>query len=49
MAPDKVNTIMPWSMYGGMDTSDLVAIYAYLKTLQPIKNKVQHFELTSQK
>lgn len=39
----QVNTIMPWSMYAGMDTSDLKAIYAYLKTVKPIQNKVQHF------
>lgn len=45
MTPNKVNTIMPWSMYGGMDTSDLIAIFGYLKSLPPIKNKVQHFEL----
>jgi hypothetical protein len=27
-------------MYAGMDTVDLKAIYAYLKTLKPIPNKV---------
>lgn len=42
---DRVNTIMPWSMYAGMDTTDLRAIYAYLKTIRPIKNKVEHFQL----
>ncbi|RTL49957.1 MAG: cytochrome C [Sphingobacteriales bacterium] len=47
ITPDKVNTIMPWSMYGGMNTSDLEAIYVYLKSLPPIKNKVQHFELNA--
>ena len=36
-AKDK-NTIMPWSMYAGMDTADLAAIYAYLRTV-PIKIK----------
>jgi hypothetical protein len=45
LAPNQVNTIMPWAMYGGMDTTDLRAIYAYLKTIQPVKNKVEHFEL----
>ncbi|HET7361910.1 MAG TPA: c-type cytochrome [Salinimicrobium sp.] len=39
----QVNTIMPWAMYAGMKTSDLKAIYAYLNTLKPIKNKVVHF------
>ena len=45
LAPGQVNTIMPWSMYAGMDTTDLRAIYAYLKTIKPIKNKVEHFQL----
>ena len=38
-----VNTIMPWTMLAGMDTSDLRSIYAYLQTLKPIKNEVVHF------
>ncbi len=42
---EQVNTIMPWSMYAGMDTTDLKAIYAYLKTIKPVKNKVAHFQL----
>ncbi len=33
-------TVMPWTMYAGMDTTDLEAIYAYLKTLAPVKNLV---------
>ena len=33
-------TVMPWTMYAGMDTTDLKAIYAYLKTLAPVKNSV---------
>lgn len=40
---DEPQTIMPWAMYGGMDTTDLVAIYKYLKTLKPVKHKVEHF------
>jgi mono/diheme cytochrome c family protein len=39
-SPKDYQTIMPWSMYAGMDTVDLKAIYAYLKTLKPIPNKV---------
>lgn len=39
----KVNTIMPWVMMAGMDTSDLRSIYAYLHTLKPVKNTVTHF------
>jgi len=43
MAANDVNTVMPWSMIGGMDTSDLRSIFAYLQTLKPINNKVTHF------
>ena len=39
-SPKDYQSIMPWSMYAGMDSTDLKAIYAYLKTLKPIKNKV---------
>lgn len=44
LSPGQVNTIMPWSMYAGMDTTDLSAIYTYLMTTKPIKNKVEHFQ-----
>jgi cytochrome c2 len=43
MGDDKLNTPMPWSMFAGMDSSDLNAIYVYLKSVTPIKNKVEHF------
>ncbi len=43
MEPKEVNTIMPWTMYAGMDTTDLRAIYHYLRTIKPISNKVVHF------
>ena len=33
-------TVMPWTMYAGLDTTDLEAIYAYLKTQTPVKNSV---------
>lgn len=39
-SPKDFQTVMPWNMYAGMDTADLKAIYAYLKSLKPIKNKV---------
>jgi cytochrome c553 len=39
--PGKFNTIMPWSMYAGMKEEDLKAIYAYLRTVPPITNKVE--------
>ncbi|QQS35624.1 MAG: c-type cytochrome [Ignavibacteriales bacterium] len=37
------NTIMPWSMYGGMTDEDLGAIYDYLHSLKPVKNQVVKF------
>lgn len=37
------NSIMPWTMYGKMHDEDLKAIYAYLKTVQPISHAVIKF------
>jgi mono/diheme cytochrome c family protein len=37
---EKLNTPMPWAMYATMNEKDLEAIYAYLQTVKPIKNKV---------
>ncbi len=37
------NTIMPWTMYGGMKRSDLAAIYAYLHSLPGKENAVVKF------
>ena len=39
-APKPFVTIMPWYDYGGMTETDLKAIYAYLLTVKPVKNKV---------
>ncbi|MBL7738372.1 MAG: c-type cytochrome [Chitinophagaceae bacterium] len=41
--PGKENSIMPWSMYGTMKEEDLRAIYAYLRTVKPITNKVEKY------
>jgi mono/diheme cytochrome c family protein len=38
--PGKSNTIMPWSFYGTMKDHDLKSIYAYLRTVKPISNKI---------
>ncbi len=35
-----VNTIMPWGNYAGMTREDLSAIYAYLRTIPAIGNRV---------
>lgn len=49
-APDQVlttdgdrrkNTVMPWKLLGGMTRDDLGAIYAYLRSLPPVTNRVQ--------
>lgn len=49
-APDQVldtpvdrrkNTVMPWKLLGGMTRDDLGAIYAYLRSLPPVVNRVQ--------
>ncbi len=34
------NTYMPWYLYAQMDAEDLAAIYAYLRTLKPVVNRV---------
>lgn len=44
VAKGDFQTVMPWSMYGGMKASDLEAIYAYLKTLEPKHNQVVKFK-----
>lgn len=41
--PGEFNTIMPWTMYAGMKEDDLKAIFAYLKTIEPMKNEVVKF------
>lgn len=46
--PGEFNTIMPWTMYAGMKEEDLKAIYAYLKTIEPIKNEVVKFTSSAQ-
>jgi hypothetical protein len=38
-----VNTIMPWIPEAGMSEKDLGAIYAYLRTVKPVKNQVEVF------
>jgi len=43
VAPGEFNTIMPWTMYGQMERRDLAAIYAYLKTVKPMENRVEKF------
>lgn len=42
--PDDVDTEMPWTAYSGMTDGDLAAIYAYLKTVPPIPEKIVTYE-----
>ena len=44
MAPDGINTPMPWTMYAGMKETDLNAIFAYLNTVKQIDNQVVRME-----
>ena len=39
--PGKHNTFMPWIVFAQMTDNDLSAIYAYLRTVKPVKNKVE--------
>jgi len=41
--PGRQNTFMPWSFYGKMKDEDLKAVYAFLRTVKPISNKVEKF------
>lgn len=40
LQPGEMQSIMPWTMYAGMDTTDLTAVYRYLHSLKPMVNKV---------
>jgi mono/diheme cytochrome c family protein len=41
--PGKDNTIMPLSLLAGIKDEDLKAIYAYMKSVKPISNKVEKY------
>jgi mono/diheme cytochrome c family protein len=41
--PGEFNSVMPWNMYSRMTEEDLSAIYAYLRSVKPISNKVVKF------
>lgn len=40
----KLNQIMPWDSYRGMTDEDIVAMFAYLKTLKPVRHHVDNAE-----
>ncbi|MCB0730715.1 MAG: cytochrome C [Ignavibacteriae bacterium] len=37
------NSEMPWTVYANMTEEDLGSIYEYLRTVKPIKNRIQKF------
>ncbi|MDN3547053.1 cytochrome C [Mucilaginibacter aquaedulcis] len=41
--PGEFQSIMPWYRYAGMKTTDLEAMYAYVKTIKAVKNPVIKF------
>jgi mono/diheme cytochrome c family protein len=43
IGPEDFQTIMPWTMYGGMEEEDLRAIFAYLQSLPPVEHSVERF------
>ena len=47
LAKGENQTIMPWYDYAGMTETDLRAIYTYLRTVKPISNKVEKFQVNS--
>lgn len=47
--PKERNTMMPWSEFSKIDDSDLEAIFAYLRTLPPVKNKIDKYPVTKAK
>jgi mono/diheme cytochrome c family protein len=44
-APGKYNSIMPWTILCNLTDDDLKAIYAYLRSVKPVKNKVDKWPL----
>jgi len=41
--PGQFQTLMPWTMYGKMTEEDIRAVYAYLKTVEPVENTVERY------
>jgi hypothetical protein len=38
----KLNQIMPWHAYRGMTDEDFVAMFAYMRTLKPVRHNVDN-------
>jgi mono/diheme cytochrome c family protein len=44
----ELKSIMPWWCYRGLSDGDLKDIFAYLRTLKPVKHRVDNTEVTTQ-
>jgi mono/diheme cytochrome c family protein len=44
----ELKSIMPWWSYGGLTDADLKAIFAFLRTLKPVKHRVDNTEMPTQ-
>lgn len=42
----EMQSIMPWTMYAGMDTTHLKAIYQYLRTVKSINHRIEKMKAT---
>ena len=40
----ELQTLMPWTMYSGMKTEDLEAIFTYLQSVASVNNKIEKFK-----
>lgn len=49
LKPGEFNSIMPWTMYSKMHDEDLKAVFAYLKSVNPIHNPVVKYTPGSKK
>jgi mono/diheme cytochrome c family protein len=49
VGPDQMQTLMPWTMYGGMTEQDLAAIFYYLQNLEPKDNEVVRYVLAKER
>ena len=43
--PKEKNTLMPWSEFAKLNNDDLSAIFAYIKTIKPVKHLVEKYPL----
>lgn len=43
--PKEKNTVMPWSEFAKLNNDDLSAIFAFIKTIKPVKHLVEKYPL----